>query len=140
MNLTRSRAATGLLFWLLAAGCGGGGPALHPVRGKVLVGDAPAAGATVVFKPVAARADLNNPTGTVAADGTFALDTYPHGAGAPAGEYVVLVTWLPPDAREQENPKNKLPGRYADPDKTPLPRVTVREGRNDLEPFVLAAK
>ena len=138
--MSPSRVWAAGLLGVVAAGCGGGGPELHPVRGKVLVGDAPAAGAAVVFKPVQARSDLNNPTGTVAADGTFTLSTYPHGPGAPPGEYVVLVTWFPPDAREVENPKNKLPGRYADPDKTPLPRVTVRPGRNEFEPFVLAAK
>jgi hypothetical protein len=121
---------------VLLASCGGGGPKLHPVRGKVLYLDQPAQGAIVVFQPANSTADSPMPSGTVGADGTFTLRTHPHGDGAPAGDYVVLVTWLPPNARELDNPKNKLPPKYASPTDSPL-QVTVKSGSNELEPFRL---
>lgn len=116
--------------------CGGGAPKLYPVQGKVLYLEQPAEGAIVVFQPVNSGPDSFMPSGMVGPDGTFSLRTHPHGEGAPAGEYVVLVTWLPPNAREQENPKNKLPGRYSSVAESPL-RVTVKPGPNELEPFRL---
>jgi hypothetical protein len=114
--------------------CGPGGPTLYPVTGKVLFEDKPADGALVVLHPP----DPNGPkpSGTAGADGTFKLTTYPHGDGAPAGEYVVLVTWFPPNARELENPKNKLPNRYADPAQSGL-KATVHAGPTELEPIQL---
>jgi hypothetical protein len=121
---------------LLIASCTGGGPKLHPVRGTVLYLDQPAEGAIVVFQPANSTADSPMPSGTVGADGTFTLRTQPHGNGAPAGDYVVLVTWFPPNSREQENPKNKLPPKYASPTESPL-RATVKAGSNELEPFRL---
>ncbi|WP_410962276.1 hypothetical protein, partial [Salmonella sp. SAL4355] len=84
----------------------------------------PAAGATVVLHPVdaATSSSAAKPSGVVGADGTFTLATHPHGAGAPAGEYAVVVTWYHKGARQAENSQNKLPASYADPTQTPLPR------------------
>jgi hypothetical protein len=121
---------------LLLPACGGGGPKLHPVRGKVLYLEQPAEGAIVVFQPANSGPDSPMPAGTVGADGTFTLRTHPQGEGAPAGDYVVLVTWLPPNARELENPKNKLPPKYSSQTNSPL-RATVKPGTNELEPFRL---
>ena len=74
---------------------------------------------------------------TVSADGSFELRTDPHGVGAPAGDYAVLITWFPPrDENPNSNPKNKVPNKYSDPGK-PLLKVTVKEGENTLEPFKL---
>lgn len=115
------------------------GTKLSPVRGKVFHGDAPAAGATVVFHPKGAPAGAPTPSGAVGDDGTFALRTHPHGDGAPPGEYTVLVTWYPPDARSQENPKNKLPAKFADPAQSPL-TATVGNGATELEPFRIPLK
>jgi hypothetical protein len=125
-----------LAFIGLVPACSGGGPKLHPVRGKVLFLDQPADGATVVFHPVAGGADAPKPAGQVGADGSFTLTTTPRGAGAPAGEYVVCVAWYPPNARELDNPKNKVPEKYGSPTTSPL-RATVKEGSNELEPFRL---
>jgi hypothetical protein len=47
-----------------------------------------------------------------------------------------VVTWYPPDAREQDKPRNKVPARYGNPADTPL-RATVSAGPNQLEPFRL---
>jgi hypothetical protein len=111
---------------------------LYPVKGQVFYLDHPAAGAQVVFQPAGETpvGEAVTPSGTVAADGSFTLSTYPHGDGAPAGEYNVLVTWYPPNARELENPVNKLPAKYAEPGSTLL-KATVKEGDNVLEPFRL---
>jgi hypothetical protein len=121
-------------FALFAASCGGGGPTLYPVSGKVYFNDQPAEGATVVLHP--ADAGAAKPSGTAGADGSFTLRTYPHGEGAPAGDYSVIVTWYPPNSREQENPKNRLPARYADPAQSGL-KATVKAGPTTLEPFKL---
>jgi len=123
---------------VLLAGCGHGGGGLQPVRGKVLRNNAPVAGASVVFH----LEDLGDPTATkpsavTAADGSFTLSTYPAGEGAAAGNYVVLVTQYPPDARDHPNKaRNMLPGKFASPETSPL-RATVEPGTNDLKPFEL---
>ncbi len=119
---------------LLAASCGQSGPELYPVTGKVLFNGQPAEGATVVLHPSDPAAP--KPSGTAGADGSFALRTYPHGDGAPAGDYKVAVTWYPPNARELETPKNKLPGRYGEPARSGL-TATVAAGPTHLEPFKL---
>ena len=123
------------LVALAATSCGGGGPRLHPVKGSVLFQEKPAVGATVVFQPLNSGSDSLMPNGVVGEDGTFTLNTPPHGSGAPAGEYVVLVTLFPPNAREMSEPQSLLPARYATPD-SPL-RATVAAGDNQLEPFRL---
>ena len=120
----------------LVPACGGGGPKLHPVRGKVLYMDQPADGAKIVFHPAAGAADVPLPSGTVGADGSFTLSTPERGTGALAGEYIVCVTWYPPNARELDNPKNKLPEQYGSPATSPL-RATLKKGSNELEPFRL---
>lgn len=142
MPLSRVCVRMGLLAALVlcCAGCGAGGPRLHPVEGKVLFDNAPPEGAMVVFQPVDGPIGALTPSGVVGADGGFTLSTHPHGDGAPAGQYTVVVSWLPPDARSQENPKNKLPARYADPKTTPLPKVTIGDGPTKLEPILLTKK
>ena len=121
---------------LAAASCGGGGPKLHPVKGSVLYQEKPAVGATVVFQPVNSTPESLMPSGTVGPDGTFTLKTPQHGDGAPAGEYVVVITLYPPNAREMREPQSLLPARYGNPVDSPL-RATVSAGNNQLEPFRL---
>jgi hypothetical protein len=119
---------------LLLTSCGDGGPKLYPVSGKVLFNDQPAEGATVVFHP--SDSTMPKPSATVGADGSFALRTHPHGEGAPAGDYSVIVTWYPPNSRGLDRPQNKLPGRYADPAQSGL-KATVQTGPTELQPFQL---
>ena len=128
------------------AGCSDGGPKLYRVTGQVFYEDKPAEGATVVFHPVNAAGEALLPGGTVGKDGTFTLNTYPHGEGAPEGEYVVLVTWFdaaptPKEGEEQSDtpPKSKLPVRYADVKQSGL-KATVKPGENTIEPFRLSRK
>ena len=117
--------------------CNKTGPKLYPVRGQVFYQDQPAAGAQVVFQPLGeANAMAERPTATVGTDGSFTLQTYPHGDGAPAGEYGVIISWMPENARDLPNPKSKLPAKYADT-MNPALKATVKEGKNDLPPFRL---
>jgi len=118
-------------------GCGKRGPKLHPVKGQVFFLDQPAAGAQVVFQPTGGvNAEANMASGTVGPDGTFTLSTYPYGEGAQAGDYHVLINWMPENARELENPKNKLPAKYGD-SLNPTLKATVKEGPNDVPAFRL---
>jgi hypothetical protein len=121
---------------LLAASCGSGGPKLYPVSGKVFYLDKPAEGATVVLVPAGGSDNGLRPTGPVEADGSFTLSTHPHGDGAPEGDYLVAVTWYPPNAREMDSPRSKLPARYGDAAQSGL-KVTVKPESNELEPFRL---
>ena len=129
-------ALAGTLLATCAVACGKKGPKLHPVHGQVLFDGTAPEGAIVVFQPVDAQSGESMASGTVGSDGRFRLATYPHGEGAFEGEYIVLITWLPADGRQVQNPKNLLPEKYADASQ-PVFRATVKPGTNDLEPFVL---
>jgi hypothetical protein len=134
----RCPAAVAAIVVVTLSGCGSG-VKLSAVKGQVFHGDQPAAGAIVVFHPKEGGHNAAFPSGTVQDDGSFMLRTHPHGEGAPPGEYVVLVTWYPPGSRQQENPKNKLPARYANPEQTPF-RATVKDGATELGPFKIPLK
>ena len=130
-----------IVLGLVLTGCGNSSSVkLHPVRGKVFFKDQPAEGAKVVFLPAGeenAAFRGARPAATVSADGSFEMETDPHGVGAPAGEYTALITWFGPrDENPGSNPKNKLPNKYGDQGK-PLFKATVKEGENTLEPFKL---
>jgi hypothetical protein len=88
----------------------------------------------VVFHRKDGGPNTPTPTGTVQADGSFTLRTHPLGDGAPPGEYTVVITWYPPNARELENPRNKLPARYASVVESPL-TASIGEGPTELQPF-----
>lgn len=118
---------------------------LYPVKGKVLFKGQPAEGAQVVFRPAAENAGggsppnttQSNPYADVRADGTFVLRTEPHGEGAPAGDYVVMISWYTrSDPEDPLSSKSKLPAKYADPT-NPILKATVKESDNDLPPFDL---
>jgi hypothetical protein len=106
------------------------GPQLYPVTGKVSFQGAPPEGATVVFVPTSGE-NAKNASGAVQADGSYSLETYPHGPGAFPGDYLIAVTWFPSNAREQENPINKLPAKYADSTVSGL-KATVQEGPTEI--------
>jgi outer membrane autotransporter protein len=139
--------AVGLCFAALAVAgpaCSSGG-GLHPVRGQLTVNGEPAGGAIIVFHPEGGNLQSVPPTAVVAADGTFTLATGDK-AGAPAGSYVVTVTWADTSKKltEQQvmmgaNPydgPDRLKGRYASPQQSLL-RAEVKPGENRLPPFEL---
>jgi hypothetical protein len=125
-----------------ATSCSSG--TLHPVRGKVVVGDKPAAGAVVMFHPEGG--DLNDvpATGVAADDGTFTLATGDK-PGARAGKYVITVVWPDPAKKPTQqqimmglapDAPDVLAGRFATKQVSPL-RAEVKPGENTLEPFDL---
>lgn len=107
---------------------------MYPVTGQVLYEGQPADGAMIAFQPVNPGPDPRIPGATVAPDGSFKLQTFPYGEGAPEGEYLIGLTWLVDGAGGSS--RNKLPARYAQADKSGL-KVTVKPGPNALEPFRL---
>jgi hypothetical protein len=136
-----NRVAVAALAVLLPCACSSK-TALHPARGKVLVDGKPAVGATIVFHPVekASQGTLA-PAGVVQSDGSFVLSTYAPGDGAPAGEYLVVIT-LASDAppRDGKPPqvvkenKQEVLQAYTFLRTTPL-RATIKEGPNEILPF-----
>lgn len=116
-----------------------GRPPVYPVRGTVTFQKKPAAKAVVVLRPVV-PGSLNDPLphGEVGADGTFRIGTFGAGDGAPAGEYVVTITWpeVRTDPSGDEVTADRLKGRFADPARSPW-KVTIKEGENELGPFRL---
>jgi hypothetical protein len=145
--------------WLLAvtciaSGCGGG---TVPVRGRVLLNDAPVAGATVMLMPI----DGGHPaTGLTDANGAFQLTTFTRADGALPGQYKIVVTKTdaippPPEAEPGDTEsvlnhykglkatrttkKPALPAVYADAARTPL-RCTIPPGDELIVPLQSNAK
>jgi len=126
---------------VVLSGCGKKGwLETYPVKGTVLVGGKPAAGASVTFYPreqVGERPYI--PTGKTNDNGEFAVSTFVAEDGAPAGEYDVTVTWpvrYNPISTLWEG--DKLERRYADKAKSGL-RATVEKQPQQLPPFELTA-
>ena len=121
-----------------------GGPpkkVCFPVKGELLVKGQPASGAVVVLRPAT---DSNPeswsngfPRGHVAADGKFEVGTYGDKDGAPAGDYVVLVSWEMPNPQNEEAPAtDRLGGRYSDPSSSKL-AAKVEAHPTELPPIRL---
>jgi hypothetical protein len=133
---------------VLACGCkkDDGRIDVYPVSGKVLVSDAPAEGAKVVFYPVAdelKQPGMPVPYAFTGADGSFRLRSYDPDDGAPAGEFNVSVLWPKTSAEtesaggeEDKESMDRLGNRYLDPNKSGL-KVTIEEGGAELPPFKL---
>jgi len=126
------------------------GKTLYPVRAQVFFEGQPATGALVVLHPVDDPSPAAiRPSGYVDADGRLKLMSYnvttrSTGDGAPVGEYIVTIAWLPADVKEylSKHPKAELPdklqGRYSQPDSstlrakvlpqpTELPRIDLKK-------------
>ena len=122
------RAAWIAFLPLAFSSCGSGdkpSTPLLPTTGKVFYQGQPAAGATVILHPVNEQGDWKKgyPSGAVAADGSVKILTAGEWDGAPAGEYAVVVVWMPTESGDQrtseEETEDKLAGRYADPANSP---------------------
>lgn len=103
-----------VLTLLLAAGCGGGDrPKLVTVTGKVLHKGQPLTAGSVTFHPVpGVTYNGDRPSSVLQVDGSFTMQTYPHGDGAPPGSYKVTLS-------NELATRIKLPN-YANAEKTPL--------------------
>ena len=120
-----------------APGCGGKPEhiACHPTRGRVLVGDEPAAGVDVLMLNAAnpGNSESPQPYATTDADGTFELTTFEPGDGAPAGDYIVTLRW--PDGPPGPSlPPARLGDAFTNPARTPY-KATVAAKANQLDPF-----
>jgi hypothetical protein len=102
----------------------------------------PAKGALVVLHPVNdTSAEAIRPSGEVGEDGSFYLTSFQAGDGAPAGEYIVSITWMAPaptkglPARlgKPKEESDRLGGRYSR--QLSNLRATIKPGKNSLEPF-----
>ena len=82
---------------------------------------------------------MPGPVGTTDASGQFQLRSYEDGDGAPAGEFKVTIVWPappPPDATGVFDLKDRLGGRYANPQTSKL-TAQVAEGGGEIPPFEL---
>jgi hypothetical protein len=143
MNGIARRVGLGFVLFagLVTTACSSG-PKLYPVTGKVMVKDQPAVGALVMFFPEGSSG-TNPSTGVCGDDGTFTLSTGT-GVGAPAGKYVVTVTWPDPKVKYTEQQKmmgmtgdapDLLRGAYSK-EKSTL-RAEVKAEPTTLEPFAI---
>jgi len=121
--------------------CSSNGDALNPVKGTVTHKGQPARGVVVTFHPPDAKITTHRPVGTTGEDGTFTLTTGPK-EGAPAGSYVVTFIW-PEEAASKKisaepiTPRDRLKGAYSRPTRPGAPKIQIKEGTNQLEPFDL---
>lgn len=103
------------------------GVPLLPTQGQVFYQGQPAVGATVILHPLKNDGDSpwkhGYPSGAVAADGSVKIKTAGEWDGAPAGEYAVVVVWMPQESADQRTSEagtvDKLAGKYADPANSP---------------------
>jgi len=113
---------------------------LYPVSGRVTYNGDPAVGATVfLYRRGADRVNEHMIMGIVQEDGSFTLVCGALGAGAPPGEYDVLIQWRQGSPRSRgpaEKAPDRLQGRYADPAR-PLFSAVVKAATNHLPPFEL---
>lgn len=132
---------------LLLLGCSGddGLPKKQcfPAKGKLLIKSQPAAGAIVIFQPQSGAESAEwwagYPRAHVGPDGSFELETYGEKDGAPAGEYVVLVTWPAASAEasgEEGSAVDKLQGKYADPASSKL-KAKIEAAPTEIPPLTL---
>jgi hypothetical protein len=124
------------------AGCGGGGPKLIPVEGKVTLGDKPLTSGYVVLKPDASRGNtsMEVPTGTIDAQGNYTISTGAKTGAAP-GWYKVAVT-----AAADLDPNNPyftkwlVPERYIEAETSKLAIEVVEKPAAGAYDFTLDPK
>jgi hypothetical protein len=136
----------GLVGSFVIAGCGDGKIARNQVRGVVKVDGQPAAGVMIILCPQGdgpPEFQKARPMGLSQKDGTFFVNTFGGGDGAPAGQYKVLMSWAAPPAKggadRDGGPApgaDRFQGRYNNLEKTPF-TVDVKSGTNELPPFEL---
>jgi hypothetical protein len=114
------------------------GPTLYPVKGSVVCGGVPAAGAVLTFHRVGDPDKTNLPHAVVAADGSFTLTTFAPGDGAAPGHYAITVIWRNKGkGRGDDEGDWRIPMRYLTADQSGL-TAEVKEGPTELQPFVLS--
>lgn len=133
-----------LVCSFVAIGCGShdGRVKVYPVHGKVLANGQPAAGARVVFYPIAQESEGQKrptPSGETDAAGEYRLQSFSPDDGASVGDYRVTVVWLeppPPNAHGIFDQRDRLAGRYASPETSNL-TARVEKGGGEIPAFSL---
>lgn len=120
-------------------GCSGKGDHLpvNHVKGTLFINDKPAPGAKVVLHPWSNPSFPPGlrPSAEVGADGSFEISTYGTGDGAPAGDYIITVSWpMPKDDPQDEFPPDRLKNAYSDPRSAKF-RAQIKPGENELPPL-----
>ncbi len=128
---TTSAWIAGLILGLVGlVGCPAPGPPFVSITGHVTHKGKPLPHGTVSLRPVTAGL-WDQPTGSIEQDGKYII--YTNGrAGAPPGDYVVLVmaneaTSTEKTAAHPTLPRSILPARYGDPQRSPL-RIQAQLG------------
>ena len=124
---------------------------LYDVTGEVSFKGEPTPGAIVEFvpkdeategKPSSRAIDAPRTFAVVGEDGNFTVATVvPEGTkrGAPAGEYLITVTWtkpLDPGDKDSTMSPNLLPAKYKDPTTSTL-EFEVVSGTNVMPPITI---
>lgn len=136
------------LLATVLAGCGGeertDRPKVFPVSGKIIFGDNNLEDAVVKLFPVELEKDIGTPLrprARVKEDGSFSIGTYAAGDGAPAGEYVITVSWrgdlsdFDDEDDDIEDYPELIPWEYTVPAQSKL-RVTVKEQDENVVPEI----
>lgn len=115
---------------------------VYPTSGVVKVGGQPVEGAKVILfgaTPEVTGPGTVPPQGETDENGAFQLTSYEPNDGAPAGTFKVTIFWpepTPDNAGEMFRPKDRLKGKYSDPESSGL-TAEVPEGGGELPSFEL---
>lgn len=114
---------------------------LFPAEGKLIVGGEPAEGALVTLVPESGGEPDVRPAGRVKSDGVYSIQTYDPNtqktkAGARAGKYIALITWVPDptESNLEVGVRDRLGNRYR---QTSAFRFEIKEGSPNLHPIEL---
>ncbi|MBD3675175.1 MAG: hypothetical protein HUJ26_16785 [Planctomycetaceae bacterium] len=123
---------------IVLAGCGGNDwkADTFPARGTIQINGAAPEGAVITFHPVGEPVDQrgSQPWAIVDTDGSYVLQTYEKGDGAPAGEYQVTIKW-PWDVTDMAQAMTDRLGKaYTNPESSEW-KFTITEDDNELPPI-----
>ncbi|MBL8815712.1 MAG: carboxypeptidase regulatory-like domain-containing protein [Planctomyces sp.] len=110
--LRTSIALMSLAMVVLISGCGGDGPPLHSVKGKVTKAGAPLEGVMVTM--VAAEGGYPPVSGRTGSDGSFNIMSATGRLGAPEGTYKVYISPKSSNANPTGNPNGGPPSNMED--------------------------
>ncbi|HET6425818.1 MAG TPA: hypothetical protein VFG20_19160 [Planctomycetaceae bacterium] len=124
---------------LFLSGCSDSGPQLAPVVGHVTLDGKPLPRGSISLRPESTKDGWEQPTGSIDADGKYAVYTQGR-PGAPPGRYRVIIfaTEATHDANGAAHPglpTSIVPAIYNDPERTPLKIEATLQSRApfDLE-------